>query len=520
MVKKTFTFDIDIKKARSTPPPELVEGDNGNEFAITLTDNGEPVDLTDCRVLVLFSQPNGRTAQQDNDGNGVTMDETAVNKFTVNVYTTSFSPGTNNCEIQVLSGEGYGTLVTSAQFNFECRRSILNDDTIQSTDEYPILVGLVQRVEEVEEKLLPIEENEDARIAAEEERIAAETARQEAETEREQAELLREQEEEDRIADEEIRIGNEVSRKEAENQRYLAESGRVSAETARANAEAERVKAETTRQQNETARVSAETARVTAENARVSAETARVAAETAREKKWNNPTATASTLAAGASASATVKFTTDSVAFTFGVPKGDTGAKGDKGDTGAQGPQGEKGDKGDKGDTGTTGPQGPQGVKGDTGFGFVVLGYYTTIIELETAVTAPNAGDAYGIGTEEPYDIYVWDGTNSVWVNNGPLQGAKGDKGDTGPQGPQGPQGEKGDKGDTGPQGPQGIQGVQGETGPAGPAGADGAPGPAGADGDPGIYYGTDTPPTDGSVLVWVNPSGTPDIDFAEEVEY
>lgn len=44
--------------------------------------------------------------------------------------------------------------------------------------------------------------------------------------------------------------------------------------------------------------------------------------------------------------------------------------------------------------------------------------------------------------------------------------------------------------------------------------------GASGADGNPGIYYGTDTPPTDGSVLVWVNPSGTPDIDFAEEVEY
>lgn len=334
MVKKTFTFDIDIKKARSTPPPELVEGDNGNEFAITLTDNGEPVDLTDCRVLVLFSQPNGRTAQQDNDGNGVTMDETAVNKFTVNVYTTSFSPGTNNCEIQVLSGEGYGTLVTSAQFNFECRRSILNDDTIQSTDEYPILVGLVQRVEEVEEKLLPIEENEDARLAAEEERIAAETARQEAETEREQAELLREQEEEDRIADEEIRIGNEASRKEAENQRYFAESGRVSAETARANAEAARVKAETTRQQNETARVSAETARVTAENARVSAETARVAAETAREKKWNNPTATASTLAAGSAATVSANIGANGVAFTFGIPRGGTGAQGEKGVSG------------------------------------------------------------------------------------------------------------------------------------------------------------------------------------------
>ena len=274
MVKKTFTFDIDIKKARSTPPPELVEGDNGNEFAVTLTDNGVPVDLTDCRVLILFSQPNGRTAQQDNNGNGVTMDETAVNKFTVNVYTTSFSPGTNNCEIQVLSGDNYETLVTSAQFNFECRRSILNKDTIQSTDEYPILADLVRTVEGAVERLEPIERDEAARIAAEADRIAAETARAEAETAREQAELLREQEEADRITDEQIRIGNEATRNEAENQRYLAESGRI-------------------------------------------------AAETAREKKWSKANATATTLAAGEYATANVTMGDNGLTFNFGIPLGE-----------------------------------------------------------------------------------------------------------------------------------------------------------------------------------------------------
>lgn len=180
MVKKTFTFDLDIKKAQSTPPPTLVEGDNGNEFIITLTDNGKPVDLTDCRILLLFSQPNGRTAQQDNDGNGIEMVEGAVNKFTVNVYITSFSPGTNNCEVQVLSGENFGTLVTSAQFNFKCRRSILNEDTIKATDEYPILAKLTAVVEDTVAKLEPIERNEDERIANEEAREQAEEAREQA----------------------------------------------------------------------------------------------------------------------------------------------------------------------------------------------------------------------------------------------------------------------------------------------------------------------------------------------------
>ena len=212
--------------------------------------------------------------------------------------------------------------------------------------------------------------------------------------------------------------------------------------------------------------------------------------------------------------------TTEAAVLNFTIPQGATGAtgpKGDTGDTGPQGPQGDQGPAGPKGDTGDaatievgtvtasapgsdpsvtnsgsetaavlnfvlprgetgpvgpqgaageTGPQGPVGPKGDTGSGFVVKGYYASESDLESGVTSPEAGDAYGVGTAEPYDIYIWDGVNSVWVNNGPLQGAKGDTG------PQGPQGEPGPQGETGPQGIQGEQGPQGETGPAGAPGA------------------------------------------------
>ena len=126
-------------------------------------------------------------------------------------------------------------------------------------------------------------------------------------------------------------------------------------------------------------------------------------------------------------------------------PAGDTGPQGPKGDTGATGAQGAKGDTGAQGPKGDTGAQGP---KGDTGQGFVVKGYYATATALTAAVPAPAAGDAYGVGMAAPYDIYIWDGVNSTWVNNGALQGAKGDPG---PQGPTGPQGPKGDPGDTVP---------------------------------------------------------------------
>ena len=176
-----------------------------------------------------------------------------------------------------------------------------------------------------------------------------------------------------------------------------------------------------------------------------------------------------------------------------------------KGDTGQQGPQGEQGE---------TGPQGPKGDKGDPGNNFTISGYYDSLSALQAAVTSPENGDAYGVGTSAPYNIYIWSGTK--WVDNGTIQGPQGPKGDTGAQGPQGIQGVQGPQGPTGaaagfgtptatasalaagaaptvtvtasggntakvfkfafgiPRGATGAQGPKGATGPQGPAGADG----------------------------------------------
>ena len=259
--------------------------------------------------------------------------------------------------------------------------------------------------------------------------------------------------------------------------------------------------------------------------------------------------------------------------------EGDTGPQGPQGPQGETGPQGEKGDKGDKGDTGETGPQGPkgdkgdkgdtgeQGPKGDTGSGFKVLGYFETVDALSSAVTAPNVGDAYGVGSSDPYDIYIYDAVKG-WVNNGPLQGAKGEKGDkgdpftysdftaeqlaalkgekgdkgdpgaqgpqgiqgeTGPVGPQGPQGEvgpqgpQGERGDTGEQGPQGIQGEKGDTGERGPQGEQGIQGPKGDTGEPGPQgpAGADgvsvTHSWNGTTLTVTSASGTSSSDLKGE---
>ena len=148
------------------------------------------------------------------------------------------------------------------------------------------------------------------------------------------------------------------------------------------------------------------------------------------------------------------------------------GEQGAQGIQGPAGPQGEQGPVGPQGPPGETGPAGPQGEKGDTGTGLDIRGTYASLEALQAAVTQPQQGQMYNVGTEAPYTVYMWDTTNGgKWISQGQLQGAKGD---TGPQGPQG------DPGPQGPQGPQGERGLQGEQGPPGPEGPQGEPGASG----------------------------------------
>lgn len=142
----------------------------------------------------------------------------------------------------------------------------------------------------------------------------------------------------------------------------------------------------------------------------------------------------AETLAAGSDADVTksVDPETGAVTLTFGIPRGETGARG---------------------------PVGADGVSPTVTVTDIPGGHRVTVTGA--------------------------DGTHSFDVMDG-AQGPQGIQGEQGIPGPQGETGATGATGATGPQGPQGIQGIQGEQGPAGPAGATGATGatgPAGADG-------------------------------------
>ena len=150
---KRFRVSLDMKAPTAQRNEwEVVEGDNGNIIEITLTDDGEPVDLTGCKVLAVFGLPTGVTVEQDTDEGSVTIGGTDNNVITIALATGSFSPGKSSsglmkCEIQVYSGAQQDVLITSAQFTFRCRRAIINDQTIEATNEYPILVELIKQVQ-------------------------------------------------------------------------------------------------------------------------------------------------------------------------------------------------------------------------------------------------------------------------------------------------------------------------------------------------------------------------------------
>lgn len=113
-------------------------------------------------------------------------------------------------------------------------------------------------------------------------------------------------------------------------------------------------------------------------------------------------TVEAATLQTGQSATVTKTEKNGKVNLSFGLPRGE------------------------QGEPGATGAQGPRGPQGPTGKGLTILGYYDTLDALKTAVPSPDVGDAYGVGTSAPYNIYVFDGVANEWKDNGQLSGGGG----------------------------------------------------------------------------------------------
>lgn len=67
------------------------------------------------------------------------------------------------------------------------------------------------------------------------------------------------------------------------------------------------------------------------------------------------------------------------------------------------------------------GPIGPPGPQGKPGTGLRILGTYATLGDLRASVVEANQGDVYNVGTEAPYNTYMWEQSVPDWINLGQL---------------------------------------------------------------------------------------------------
>lgn len=150
-VKKRFSIALDIADSGANREFTVVEGDNGNQLSILLTDSGSPVDLTGCRVVAVFSRSDGTSCQDSGtEDGGVTLCGALNNQVDIDLFAGSVAPGMVECELQIYSDSDLSTLVTTAKFNFACRRAIMGEDTVAAAPQFPVLSGLIERVETLE----------------------------------------------------------------------------------------------------------------------------------------------------------------------------------------------------------------------------------------------------------------------------------------------------------------------------------------------------------------------------------
>lgn len=149
-VTKRFEVALDLADSGANRQFSVVEGDTGNQLSVFLTDGGYPVDLTGCRVIAVFSKSDGTSSQDSGEEQGGVLICGALNnQVDIELYPASVAPGMVECELQIYSDEQLTTLVTTAKFNFACRKAIMDRETLASAPQYPLLSQLIKRVEEL-----------------------------------------------------------------------------------------------------------------------------------------------------------------------------------------------------------------------------------------------------------------------------------------------------------------------------------------------------------------------------------
>ena len=142
MYIKEFDIVLDIKNSTKRKPFEVVQGDSqSNLLNISMTNGLEPYDLTGTTTEIVFYKSDSTTVQQTQES-GVVVLNAPEGKIQCTLKTNTIAcPGKVIAEIRISSDE---ILLTSGRFEFYVRKSLINDKTVESTDEFPVLTQLMQ----------------------------------------------------------------------------------------------------------------------------------------------------------------------------------------------------------------------------------------------------------------------------------------------------------------------------------------------------------------------------------------
>ncbi|GEM_PF-2071394 len=137
MQTKDYTITLDMLRTLPFRPFEVVEGDTGNVLHITLLNNGDPMDISECNVCIAFASSAGFAMQDETSG----IEKTAeTGTFDVSLLPTAYGAGNVSADVQIYSGTDRASLITSTRFDFRCRKSLIDGETVRASSAYPPLV--------------------------------------------------------------------------------------------------------------------------------------------------------------------------------------------------------------------------------------------------------------------------------------------------------------------------------------------------------------------------------------------
>lgn len=164
MQLKEFNILLDMRKHNKIDYIEVVQGDvESNVLNIQLISDSMKYDLTGTTIEIAFSKSDGTTVIQD-QLNGISIINAIEGKIQCTLNTNTIaSKGKVFAEVRVFEGS---KLLTSSRFEFFVRESIVDDNTIESTNEFPILNQLISTTEGLIQTVGQIEAQVPAQVVA------------------------------------------------------------------------------------------------------------------------------------------------------------------------------------------------------------------------------------------------------------------------------------------------------------------------------------------------------------------